>query len=149
MSTLLLLSAAATGAQPSAFTGLGGAWTGGGTVSLSDGSTERIRCRANYSVGGGGTTLKQTLRCASDSYKFDLDSDVVSQGGSVSGTWSESGRNINGSLRGRASGDRISVFVEAAGFSANLTLTTHGSRQSISITSQGDIKSVSLALVRG
>ncbi len=93
--------------------------------------------------------MKQTLRCASDSYKFDLDSDVVSQGGSVSGTWSESGRNINGSLRGRASGDRISVFVEAAGFSANLTLTTHGSRQSISITSQGDIKSVSLALVRG
>ncbi len=149
MSTLLLLSVPATGAQPSAFTDLGGAWTGGGTVSLSDGSTERIRCRANYSVGDGGTTLKQTLRCASDSYKFNLNSDVVSQGGSVSGTWSESSRNINGSLRGRASGDRITVFVEAAGFSANLTLTTHGSRQSISITSQGAIKNVSLALVRG
>jgi len=148
VSTLLLLSAPAIGAQPSAFTGLGGAWSGGGTVSLSDGSTERIRCRANYSVDGEGTTLKQTLRCASDSYKFDLDSDVVSQGGSVSGTWSESSRNINGSLRGRAIGDRITVFVEAAGFAANLTLTTHGSRQSISINSQGEIRSVSLALMR-
>src|SRR5216684_8830021 len=144
-----LFSAIGVSAQRTAFTDLGGAWTGGGTVSLSDGSTERIRCRANYSLGDGGTTLKQTLRCASDSYKFNLNSDVVSQGGSVSGTWSESSRNINGSLRGRASGDRITVFVEAAGFSANLTLTTHGSRQSISITSQGEVKSVSLALVRG
>ena len=149
VSTLLLLSAPAISAQPSAFIGLGGAWSGGGTVSLSDGSTERIRCRANYRVGGGGTTLKQSLRCASDSYRFDLNSDVVSQGESISGTWSESSRNINGSLQGRASGERIAVFVEAAGFAANLTLTTHGSRQSVSIISQGEIKSVSLALVRG
>jgi hypothetical protein len=40
------------------------------------------------------------------------------------------------------------VFVEAAGFAANLTLTTHGSGQSISINSQGEIRSVSLALMR-
>ena len=146
---LLLLSAPAISAQPSAFSGLGGAWSGGGTVSLSDGSTERIRCRANYRVGGGGTTLKQSLRCASDSYTFELNSDVVSQGESISGTWSESSRNINGSLLGRASGEFIAVFVEAAGFAANLTLTTHGSRQSVSIISQGEIKSVFLALVRG
>jgi hypothetical protein len=46
VSTFLLLSAPAIGAQPSALTGLGGAWSGCGTVSLSDGSTERIRCRA-------------------------------------------------------------------------------------------------------
>ena len=118
-------------------------------ISLSDASTERIRCRANYRVGGGGTTLKQSLRCASDSYRFDLNSDVISQGESISGTWSESSRNINGSLQGRASGERIAVFVEAAGFAANLTLTTHGSRQSVSIISQGEIKSVFLALVRG
>ncbi len=149
VSTLLLSSTPAFSAQRTAFTGLGGAWSGGGTISLSDGSTERIRCRANYSLGGGGTTLKQTLRCASDSYNFDLVSDVVIQGGSVSGTWNESSRNINGTLQGSASGDRIAVFVEAAGFAANLILTTHGARQSISISSQGAIKNVSLALVRG
>ena len=149
VSALLLLSVPAISAQPSAFIGLGGAWSGGGTVSLSDGSTERIRCRANYRVGNGGTTLKQSLRCASDSYRFDLNSDVVSQGESISGAWSESSHNINGSLQGRVSGERIAVFVEAAGFAANLTLTTHGSRQSVSITSEGEIKRISLALVRG
>src|ERR1700737_3021385 len=149
VSVLLLWSAPAISAQPSAFIGLGGAWSGGGTISLSDGSTESIRCRANYRVGGGGTTLKQSLRCASDSYRFDLNSDVVSQGESISGTWSESSRNINGSLQGRASGEFIAVLVEAAGFAANLTLTTHGSRQSVSIISQGEFKSVFLALVRG
>src|ERR1700738_1855096 len=146
---LVLLCAPAKSPQPSPFSGLGGAWSGGGTVSLSDGSTERIRCRTNYRVGGGGATLKQSLRCASDSYTFELNSDVVSQGESISGTWSESSRNINGSLQGGASGERIAVFVEAAGFAANLTLTTHGSRQSVSITSEGEIKKISLALVRG
>src|SRR6266478_664526 len=37
-------------AQSGTFAGLGGSWHGGGTVSLDDGSTERIRCRANYAV---------------------------------------------------------------------------------------------------
>jgi hypothetical protein len=41
VSALLLWSAPAISAQPSAFIGLGGAWSGGGTISLSDGSTEK------------------------------------------------------------------------------------------------------------
>src|ERR1700704_248651 len=54
------------------YAGMAGSWRGGGTVTLDDGSTERIRCRATYQVGGGGNGLNQTLICASDSYKFDL-----------------------------------------------------------------------------
>lgn len=77
----LLLSVAASHAQSSGpFAGFDGAWTGTGTVSLSDGSTERIRCKADYKVAGTGLSLKQALHCASDSYKFDLTSDVTSQG---------------------------------------------------------------------
>ena len=30
---------------------MAGVWSGGGTVTLDDGSTERIRCRATYAVG--------------------------------------------------------------------------------------------------
>jgi hypothetical protein len=145
----LLLSASASQAQSGPFAGFDGAWSGGGTVSLSDGTTERIRCRASYKVDGSGRELQQTLRCASDSYKFDLSSNVVSQGGSVSGNWTEASRNINGNLQGRAGGGQIDVFVEAAGFAANLTLTTRGNKQSVSISSKGDIKGVNISMVRG
>src|SRR5476649_1183419 len=96
----LLLSNSTSYAQSGPFAGLAGVWSGGGTVMLDDGSTERIRCRATYAVGGGGAGLNQSLTCASDSYRFNLASNVVSSGGSLSGTWSESSRNVNGSLEG-------------------------------------------------
>jgi hypothetical protein len=129
--------------------GFDGSWSGTGTVQLSDGTSERIRCRATYKVGGGGNGLQQTLRCASDSYKFDLSSDVTSQGNAVTGRWSEASRNINGELQGTAGGGRIEVFVQAAGFAANLTLTTRGNKQSVQISSKGDIRGVNINMVKG
>ncbi len=95
-----------------------------------------------------GNALKQSLRCASDSYKFDLSSDVVSEGGEITGNWSETSRNVFGSVRGRAGGGEIHVFVEAAGFAANLTLRANGNRQSVSIQSKGEIRGVSITMVR-
>ena len=146
--TVLMASVTAGRAESGAFAGFDGSWNGGGTVSLSDGSSEAIRCRATYRVEGGNG-LRQTLRCASDSYKFELSSNVVSQGDQVTGNWSEASRNINGSLQGRAGGGQINVFVEAAGFAANLTLTTRGNKQSVSISSKGQIRDVSINMVRG
>jgi hypothetical protein len=145
---MLLLSASAGYAQSGPFSAFKGVWSGAGTVSLSDGSTERIRCKASYKVDVSGQALQQSLRCASDSYKFDLSSDVVSQSGRVSGTWSEASRNINGDLRGRTGDGQIEVFVEAAGFAATLTVTTRGNKQSVSIQSKGEIRGVSITLVR-
>ena len=144
----LMLSTSASHAQSRPFTGFDGAWSGNGTVSLSDGSTERIRCRADYKVDGTGQGLKQNLRCASDSYKFDLNSEVTSQGDRVSGNWSEATRNVFGSLQGTAGGGRIDVFVEAVGFSANLTLRTSGNKQTVQISSKGDIRGVTISMVR-
>src|ERR1700747_3620276 len=37
-------------AQSGPFAGMAGSWGGGGTVTLDDGSKERIRCRAAYAV---------------------------------------------------------------------------------------------------
>jgi hypothetical protein len=145
----MLLSASASHAQSGPFAGFDGSWSGTGTVQLSDGTSERIRCRATYKVGGGGNGLQQTLRCASDSYKFDLSSDVTSQGNAVTGRWSEASRNINGELQGTAGGGRIEVFVQAAGFAANLTLTTRGNKQSVQISSKGDIRGVNINMVKG
>jgi len=119
------------------FAGLAGSWSGAGTVSLANGARESIRCRATYSVAAAGNNLQQSLRCASDSYNFELRSNVVAQSGSVSGTWSEITRNVGGNISGRANGDQIQVLVDSPSFSANLTLVTQGSRQSISIRSPG------------
>ena len=146
--TALLLSVSAGQAQSGPFAGFDGAWNGSGTVTMSDGSSERIRCRATYRVAGGNA-LAQTLRCASDSYKFDLSSNVTSQGNNVSGSWSEASRGINGNLNGRAGGGQIDVFVEAAGFAANITLTTRGNKQSVSINSKGEIRAVQISMVKG
>ncbi|WP_398478896.1 hypothetical protein [Tardiphaga sp.] len=143
-----ILAATPASAQSAPFSGMHGAWSGSGTIALSDGSKERLRCRASYRVSAGDSTLQQSLRCASDSYKFELSSDVVSEGGRVSGTWSETSRGISGSLQGRASSGRIAVAADSPMFSANITLTTTGNKQSVSITSQGDIRQVSIAMVK-
>jgi hypothetical protein len=144
----LMFSISASHAQSSPFAGFDGAWSGTGTVSLSDGTTEHIRCKADYKVSGTGLGLKQSLHCASDSYKFDLSSDVTSQGDRISGNWTEASRNIFGNLQGTAGGGQIDVFVEANGFAANLTLRTTGNKQTVQISSKGEIRGVSITMVK-
>ena len=145
----LMLSTAASHAQSGApFAGFDGAWSGNGTVTLSDGNTEHIRCKADYKVNTTGLNLKQNLHCASDSYKFDLSSDVTSNGDRISGNWSEASRNIFGNLQGTAGGGQIDVFVEASGFAANLTLRTNGNRQTVQISSKGEIRGVNITMVK-
>jgi len=145
----LMLSVSAGHAQHGGpFAGFDGAWSGTGTVALSDGSVERIRCKANYKVDGTGMGLKQSLHCASDSYKFDLSSDVTSNGDRISGRWSEASRNVFGDLQGTAGGGQIEVFVEANGFAANLTLRTNGNKQTVQISSKGEIRGVNITMTK-
>jgi hypothetical protein len=147
---LLALGLAGTAsAAVSPFRTLAGSWTGGGVISLSNGEEERLRCRASYDVDGGGEQLRLNIRCASDSYNIDLSSDVAYRGGEISGQWSEASRNASGTLEGRAAGDRIEAEARGQSFSANLSMTTRGKRQTVSIRPQGtDIRAVSLALER-
>ena len=142
------LSGSASYAQSGPFAGMAGNWSGSGTVTLDDGSTERIRCRATYAVGAGGNGLNQTLTCASDSYKFNLASNVVAQGGVLSGTWSESSRGVNGTIEGRGSNGNFQVTASAPGFTAGLSLVTRGNRQSVVIKSENAFKNASISLSR-
>jgi hypothetical protein len=148
--TLLVatVSGSASYAQSGPFAGMAGNWSGGGTVTLDDGSSERIRCRATYAVGAGGAGLNQSLTCASDSYKFILASNVVAQGGALSGTWSESSRGITGNLEGRGGNGIFQVVASAPGFTASLSLTTRGNRQSVVIRSDSSIRSANITLSR-
>jgi len=142
------VSGSVSHAQSGPFAGMAGNWSGGGTITLDDGSTERIRCRASYAVGANGTGLNQALVCASDSYKFDLRSNVVADHGSLSGTWSETSRGINGSLEGRGANGNFQVVASAPGFTANISLVTRGHRQSVVIRAENQIRGATISLSR-
>ena len=138
-------------AEAGPFSGLAGYWSGGGAITLSDGSTERIRCRAVYAVAESGAALNQTLTCASASYNLHVTANVVSNGGGVSGSWSESTHSVSGSISGRANSSSIQAYVSGAGFAASIGIRTHGGGQSVTIRPQAgtDVRAVSVSLHRG
>jgi hypothetical protein len=145
---VLGLSSAAAQAQSAPFAGMAGVWSGTGSISLEDGSKERIRCKATYAVSNDGNGLNQSLLCASDSYKFELKSDVKSKGGELSGSWAETTRGVTGSLQGQASAGKFNVDVSSPAFSAKLILTTTGNKQQVSISSDGQFKGANISLNR-
>jgi hypothetical protein len=136
-------------AQQGPFAGLSGGWSGGGFLRLDNGQRERLRCRANYHVEENGRRLQQNLRCASDSYRFDINSNIAADNGELTGSWSETNRNISGNLSGRVNGGQIQARIDGAGFSASSMVTTRGNRQSVIIQSPGhEVSEVSVSLTR-
>lgn len=133
-------------AQSGPFAPLAGSWSGTGTVTLDDGSTERIRCRAKYAPIG--PTMEMALTCASDAYKFNLAASVKAEGSAITGSWSEASRNISGSLQGRGGGGNFEVAVAAAGFNANLSLRTSGNKQNVSIRADSQFRGATIAMSR-
>jgi hypothetical protein len=131
------------------FAAMAGTWSGGGILQSSDGTQERLRCRAGYDVGEVGAELRINLRCASPSYNFDLTSQVQYRGGAISGSWSEASRNASGTISGRARGGQIEASATGQNFSAELSLSTRGNRQLVSLRPRGtNITAVSLELNR-
>ena len=129
------------------FSSFEGNWSGTGTVSVANGSKERLRCRAHYDVGGGGSTMSQNLTCASDSYKFNVVSNVSSSGGSISGDWTETSRNASGRISGKITPTQISAYVAGVGFTASIGIAARGGRQSVTISPTGtDIRNVSVTM---
>jgi hypothetical protein len=133
------------------FAGLSGPWSGAGTITMTNGATERIRCKASYAVDASGKEVEQRLRCASDSYKLEIRSTVTSKGGSLSGSWAEATRGISGTVSGRASGAGFSANVAGTGFKARLDVRTQGDKQSVTLKPLGDteVSAVSISLHKG
>ena len=131
------------------FAAMAGTWSGGGFISLSSGGRERLHCRAHHTAGQGANSLSLNIRCASDSYKFELSSNVSENGGQISGNWIEAGYGVSGSINGRLEGNHITGVAEAAGYTADIAMTTNGNRQSVSIALHNVfIKDVQIALSR-
>jgi hypothetical protein len=124
-----------------------GNWTGSGKITVSNGTSERIRCRGAYRPAEGGLSL--TLRCASDSYKFELASDITYNAGAISGSWNETSRGVTGSISGKASANHIEASAQSVGFTASLSIALRGNNQSVSIRSPGsEISEVAISMAR-
>jgi hypothetical protein len=148
-----LLAAAprdAGSAEARALSALFGSWSGGGIIMRADGPSERIRCRSAYEPAGGAQ-ISLRLNCNSESYNFDLSANVMYEGGRITGSWSEASRNVGGSIVGRSNpnGSQIQALAQSPAFSANISLTTRGARQSVQIVSPGsNVREVTVALER-
>jgi hypothetical protein len=149
MAFMVVIMQSTVPAAAGPFTNMAGSWSGSGIVYLSTGRNERLRCRASYGVERDGDQLNLAIRCASDSYKFDLTGFATSSAGVISGQWSEPNYNAAGTLSGRASDGRISATAVGSTISAFLTMTTRGNRQSVTIRPEGtEITQVALTLTR-
>jgi len=147
----LFLSSGALAQGAGPFARLAGQWSGSGSIDLANGGHEPIKCQAAYDVLEEQNNLQLNIRCASDSYNFDLRGSATNANGLITGTWSESTRGAAGTLSGKAEGDHFSVLAKGPSFTANLTLTTHGDRQSVTIKSQdaqASVRGATIALQR-
>jgi hypothetical protein len=131
------------------FADLSGDWSGGGTVTLSSGSNEKIRCRATYASEVAGNNLKLALRCASDSYNVDFRGTAMNSSGNMTGNWFESTNQAAGQFFGSIKGNHIDARIEGQTFAAFLNMTTNGNRQSVSLRSPGSrVSNITMALTR-
>jgi hypothetical protein len=127
------------------FAPFAGDWRGSGRVESSDGRSEPINCRARYDIAEGGTKLFQSLVCASDSYRFDIQCKVAAEGENVTGDWQETTRNVGGPLRGRVGDGDFEGSVDGPGFTATVSLRSNGRKQAVKIQPQA--QSISAVIV--
>ena len=102
--SLLAFAMPPAGAADGPLSHFAGTWSGSGKITVQNGSSERIRCRSSNSASGNGLAL--TLRCASDSYKFELASDITSSANAV---------GFNATLQIHATGNGLSVLIRSPG----------------------------------
>jgi hypothetical protein len=78
----------------------------------------------------------------------EISSNVISDGGSLSGSWAEATRGVSGNISGRASRAEIVANVAGAGFTARLDVRIQGDKQSVTIRPQvgTDVAAVAIAL---
>jgi hypothetical protein len=130
------------------FADFNGSWSGAGTLRPSNGATERIRCNATYqSRGSAQREVNLQLRCASDSYNFNLSGEFAADSDNqVTGRWTEHTRSTGGTAIGNASGDRLQLHIESAGFSAEVVMVTRNRQQSVTIDSHGGGEAVKASI---
>jgi hypothetical protein len=128
---------------------LSGYWTGNGSISLTNGKVERVKCNVLYKAEGNAQ-IRQTMRCASADYSINSLADLrLTKTGQVSGTWEERTYAAKGDVSGRFGGDSFALSIQGANFSAAMNVSLASCKQSLNITPQGlDVTRVSISLAK-
>jgi len=126
---------------------LTGYWSGNGTVALTNGRTERVKCQVFYKAEGG--QIRQTMRCASPDYTINALAELQLKGSQVTGTWEEKTYAAKGAVTGRFANDSFALSIQGANFTAVMNVTLSSCKQSLNITPQGlEVTRVSIALAK-
>lgn len=152
--TRQIIAAAATvalvlpaGASAQSIAPLLGAWSGQGTVVISDGKSESIKC--NSYVTGGSSDLRYVIRCASPGYKIEIRSALKKDGRSLNGQWEERTYNASGDAKGQIDDGKITLSVSGGGFSGQMNVTYTAQQQTVVVTTAGiAMKSLHMRLAK-
>ena len=117
--------------------GLAGAWAGNGSMKLSEGGRERIRCKASYVVKKPEKSMNFELKCASDAYKMLLSAQIEQDGSTISGNWFESEYRQGGKITGKSSDGLVEARIEGNTVAAFVTIRTKANHQSFALESPG------------
>ena len=128
---------------------MSGYWSGSGTVLLSNGNTERVKCAVTYKIDESGQHVRQSMRCAAADYHINASAELSVRGAQVSGSWEEKTYSAVGQVSGRYSDSAMSLSIEGANFTATMNLSLSTCKQSISISPKGlDVRRISITLAK-
>jgi hypothetical protein len=145
----LWLAIATVPANAGTLDGLTGYWTGSGTVLLTNGSAERVKCAVVYKVASGANRIKQTLRCASADYSINASAELSVNGAQVSGSWEEKTYSATGDVSGRYTGSTFVLSIKGSSFTAAMNVGLSSCKQSIAIAPKGiEVRRISMNLAK-
>lgn len=144
----LVFAATATTSLAAGATPVGdlpGRWSGWGSVTLASGQSEQVKCVATYFVEG--PSVRQNLRCASQSYKIDAVATLSVANGRVTGAWEERTWSVGGSVTGKVNDKGFDLAINGPNFGAAMTVGGTNCKQSINIMPRGfEISKIALNL---
>jgi len=132
------------------FKGLPGRWVGEGRIGVKDSKPESVKCRATYFVNDKGDELRQNIRCASAGGKVEVKSNVIANGGKLTGTWNELVYNLGGEMTGEVTERGFRIVVRGGDMRANMDVIVMGDRQIVEIQFfNSSIRGLTLILKKG
>jgi hypothetical protein len=149
LASLIALGAAVWPAAANPIGEMAGYWTGAGSVTLSSGNTERVKCAVIYKVSEDVGQIRQSIRCASTDYSINATAELRVKGEQVSGNWEEKTYSATGEVSGRYTGESLVLSIQGANFTAAMNVSLSACKQSISIAPKGlDVDRISIGLAK-
>ncbi len=145
VAAVALASAAAAQVRIVKLDEFSGYWSGIGSVTWNNGSTEQLKCVATYRPGPD--QVRQNLRCASQGYSISAAVELKVSGDVVTGTWEEKTYSANGAITGKVNDKGFVLSIIGPTFSADMTVDHTTCKQAIEIDPKGvDVTKIKIGL---